>query len=149
LRIDDGEFEFDCTVRNAGRLDITLPGVPMHEFHLRGSGSLILENLDQQRLDIAIAGSGDVRASGRVESVDLTIAGSGDAEMGALSVRNLDLTIAGSGDAEVAPSDSADISIAGSGEVRFVVQPRNVSTKIVGSGRIVNAPEANAAAPTP
>ena len=147
LRIEDGEIRFDCNMRRTGRLEITLPGVPMREFALRGSGTLILDDLDQQELDIAIAGSGDVRATGRADEVELNIAGSGDADLGSLAVRRLELRIAGSGDAEVAPRETADISIAGSGDVRFVVQPANVTTRIVGSGRIVNAPAASAPAP--
>ena len=139
LRVRDGNIEFDCNMRRVGRLDITLPGVPMRRFEMNGSTQLLLDRLDQPELRIAVAGSGSIRANGRADDLRLTIAGSGNAELGALAVKRLRLEIAGSGDTEVSPQDEADIRIAGSGKVRFLVQSRNVKTSIVGSGRIINA----------
>jgi hypothetical protein len=93
-------------------------------------------------LEIKLNGRGDVRGTGTAEDVDLRIAGSGDAYLGELAVQRVKVRIAGSGDAELAPEDDADIRIAGSGRIRFLKQPRNLHTRIAGSGRIVNAPPA-------
>jgi hypothetical protein len=68
--------------------------------------------------------------------VRLKIAGSGDARLGQLAAKSTDVDIAGSGDAEIAPQDSARIKIAGSGDVRLLTDPKDVDSKIFGSGRI-------------
>ena len=46
--------------------------------------------------------------------------------------------IAGSGNTDIAPSDEADIHIAGSGDVNLHSNPRKLETHIAGSGRIHN-----------
>lgn len=105
-------------------------------------------------LDIAIAGSGDVRA-GTSQSLEVSVAGSGDVTAGA--TRSLDASVAGSGDIAVARVDgpieasiagSGDIridagespkleaSIAGSGDIRFDGEARDVSASVLGSGDV-------------
>lgn len=141
LRVRDGRVELDCRMYGIDReLDLVLPGRPFDSFTLNGTGHLVLENLKQNRLNVSLRGEGDVRANGSANDLTLNIAGSGDAEMGQLAVESSEVRIAGSGKAALAPKDSADIFIAGSGEIRFLEQPRHLQTHIAGSGRIINAP---------
>jgi hypothetical protein len=130
---------------------LVLPGRALNQFTLNGTGHLVLENINQRRLDIKLKGSGDVRGTGTAEDMDLRIAGSGDAHLGCLAIQRVRVRIAGSSDVELSPEDDADIRIAGSGEIRFLKQPRNLRTRIAGSGRIVNASPAAIpeAPPTP
>lgn len=141
LRVRDGRVELDCTMYGADRqLDLVLPGRAFDSFTLNGTGHLVLENLKQNRLNVNLRGTGDVRANGVADDLTLNIAGSGDADLGRLAVNSSKVRIAGSGKAALAPKDSADITIAGSGEIRFLEQPRHLQTHIAGSGRIINAP---------
>lgn len=141
LRVRDGRIELDCKLYGFGReLDLVLPGREFDSFTMNGTGHLVLENLNQNRVAVNLRGTGDVRASGRAEDLTLTIAGTGDADMGRLAVQSSKVRIAGSGKAELSPKDSADIEIAGSGVIRFLEQPRHLQTHIAGSGRIINAP---------
>ena len=141
LRVRDGRIELDCRLYGFDReLDLVLPGREFDSFTVNGAGHLVLENLHQNRVAVNLRGAGDVRASGQADAVTLTIAGTGDADMGRLAVQSSKVRIAGSGKAELAPRDSADIIIAGSGEIRFLEQPRHLQTHIAGSGRIINAP---------
>lgn len=141
LRVRDGRVELDCKMYGTDReLDLVLPGRSFDSFTLNGTGHLVLENLKQNRLNVSLRGEGDVRANGSARDLTLNIAGSGDADMGQLAVNSSKVRIAGTGKAALAPKDSADISIAGSGEIRFLEQPRHLQTHIAGSGRIINAP---------
>jgi hypothetical protein len=160
LRVRGHTIELDCDGGFHNRkLDITLPGRKFRSFTVAGSGKMELHNIDQPALDLTIAGSGNIKADGKTdrlkakiagsgtieatgqaEDVDLTIAGSGDARLGVLTTKRVDINIAGSGNAEVAPSDSAKIKIAGSGDVRLVTEPKDLDTKIFGSGRIMRGP---------
>src|SRR5581483_5377742 len=102
-------------------------------------GRIDLGALRQDRLAVAIKGSGSVTGSGAIDDHDLAIAGSGRMRLGTLLAKKLTVAIAGSGTIDTAASDSADISVAGSGTVRFHVKPKSVSTHIAGSGNIVDA----------
>jgi hypothetical protein len=141
LRVRDGRIELDCNLSGSDRqLDLVLPGRAFRTFTLNGTGHLVLENLNQQALNVNLHGEGDVRATGMAEDLSLTLAGAGKADLGHLSVQRSKVRIAGAGEAELAPKDSADITIAGAGEIRFLEQPLHLQTHIVGAGRIINAP---------
>ena len=139
VRVRDGRIELNCRGRwKDDALQITLPGSRMEEFRIAGSGKLELENLDQQDLKVSIAGSGSIKASGKVKDLEVSIAGSGDADMGRVASEDVSVRIAGSGNADIAPRGEAKIRIAGSGDVNLHSSPRNVETRIAGSGRIHN-----------
>ncbi|HEX4272789.1 MAG TPA: head GIN domain-containing protein [Rhizomicrobium sp.] len=160
LRIHEHTIDLDCEGGSRlGKLDVTLPGRTFRSFTVAGSGKMDLKNIEQPSLNLTIAGSGTIGvgakidrlkakiagsgtivATGQAEDVDLTIAGSGDARLGELAAKRADINIAGSGNAEVAPTDSAKIKIAGSGDVRLVTEPKDLDTKIFGSGRIMRGP---------
>ncbi len=90
--------------------------------------------------DIEIAGSGDIRLKGEVNSkkMDIEIAGSGDVVADSLFCERLDLSIAGSGNARLkGAGNEAELEIAGSGSIKgydFSVQ--DLSCEIAGSGNI-------------
>lgn len=141
IRVRDGHVEMDCHRWHGGHraLNITLPGREFRKFGVAGSGKLLLDGLNQDRLKVSIAGSGTIRGNGRVENLDVHIAGSGDADMGEVASAVARVHIAGSGDADIAPRDEADIHISGSGDVTLHSNPAHMETHIAGSGDIRNA----------
>ena len=140
LRVRDGRLEMDCRNWHGDRdsLTITLPGREFKKFGIAGSGNLVLHNLDQGRLKVSIAGSGNIKADGKVENAEIHIAGSGDADLGAVKSQVSEVHIAGSGNTDIAPTDEAEIHIAGSGDVNLHSNPKKLETHIAGSGRIHN-----------
>src|SRR5690242_19194736 len=78
LRVRDGIIELDCRGwRDRTRdMTITLPGREFVKFELTG-GKLALDRLNQNEANIKIAGSGSVKANGRIDGLKLEIAGSG------------------------------------------------------------------------
>lgn len=139
VRLRDGTIELDCNHWRGSRdLQITLPGRTFRKFGIAGSGNLLLEALDQEKLRVNVAGSGDVKADGKVKEIEIHIAGSGDVNMGQVASRRAEVHIAGSGDTDIAPSEEADIHIAGSGDVNLHSNPPKLETHIAGSGRIHN-----------
>ncbi len=119
-----------------GKLDIVLPGQPFHTMEMAGSGDLVLENVSSPDLLLRIAGSGDIRAQGKSENVKVNIAGSGDAHLADLEMKTLKINIAGSGDVEAGPADSLDLRSAGSGDFKLLSQPKHMTTKFAGSGKL-------------
>lgn len=140
VRVRDGHIELDCNSwrMGDGHLDVTLPGREFRKFGIAGSGKLLLEGLDQDRLKVFIAGSGEAEGHGRVDNLEIQIAGSGDANMAGIQAGSAKVHIAGSGDADIAPRDYADIHIAGSGDVTLHSSPAHMETHIAGSGDIRN-----------
>jgi len=140
VRVRDGRVELDCRGGDLDRdsLEITLPGREFKKFGIAGSGNLVLHNLDQEKLKVSIAGSGNIKADGKVEHAEIHIAGSGDADLGAVKSQVTEVHIAGSGNTDIAPSEEAEIHIAGSGDVNLHANPKRLNTHIAGSGRIHN-----------
>jgi Putative auto-transporter adhesin, head GIN domain len=141
VRVRDGRIEMDCNGGWRDRrdtLEITLPGREFKKFGIAGSGNLVLQNLNQNRLKVSIAGSGSIKADGKVQNAEIHIAGSGDADLGQVVSRVSEVHIAGSGNTDIAPTDEADIHIAGSGDVNMHSNPKKLETHIAGSGRIHN-----------
>ena len=140
LRVHDGRLELDC--RNwhgdSDALTITLPGREFKKFGIAGSGNLVLSKLDQMSVKVSIAGSGSIKADGKVERAEVHIAGSGDADLSGVKANITTVHIAGSGNTDIAPTDEADIHIAGSGDVNLHSNPKKLETHIAGSGRIRN-----------
>ena len=140
VRVRDGRVELDCRMGSNGArdLEITLPGREFKKFGIAGSGSLVLHNLNQEKLKVSIAGSGSIKADGKVENAEIRIAGSGDADLGRVASKMSEVHIAGSGNTDIAPTDEAEIHIAGSGDVNLHANPKRLNTHIAGSGRIHN-----------
>jgi hypothetical protein len=135
LRVRDGRIDLEC--RNADRddLTLTLPGRMFRHFTLAGSGMLMLQDIDQPRLELTLRGSGSVEASGAAPDTEVDISGSGDAKLAALKIMRLRLHINGSGDAEAAPEEDADVQINGSGEAHLAAAPvKRLRLRTNGSG---------------
>lgn len=139
LRIEDGQILFDASMvyPQSSTLEVRITGPSLESFGLKGSGALVLENIAQKHLDINLFGSGSVRGRGAVENLELKAFGSGNAELGELATVDLDISMFGSGNVEVAPTGNVEVSSFGSGDVRLRTKPRHLSTKMIGSGRLI------------
>ena len=82
-----------------------------------GSGNLKLAAVNGGAVEIAIAGSGKVAAAGKSASTKIEIAGSGDVDASGLAAKTADVSIAGSGNVRAQASDTATVEIMGSGDV--------------------------------
>lgn len=88
------------------------------EASIGGSGSIAVASIDGP-VDVAIGGSGDITIrGGRATSMDVAVAGSGNVRFDGIAA-SLDASIAGSGDVRVREvTGVVSRSIVGSGEVR-------------------------------
>jgi hypothetical protein len=138
LRVGQGQIRWceDCRIRGE-RLDITVSGVTLHNVALHGAGGDIqMGRLDQDRLRLAISGTGKLSAGGRIDQVDLAISGSGSAFLGDASVRRANIHISGSGDVDLTPRDEANVHVSGSGNIRMKSMPVRLNQSVSGSGGV-------------
>lgn len=139
-----GEMDLDQITASRGEMKIAGSGtfragsvaIGELEMGIAGSGRAEFGQLQSRMAEIDIAGSGTVIAKGAVEDLKIDISGSGNADFGEVASRTADADISGRGDVAMAPSETAKIRISGSGDVRLRSDPKNLDTKISGSGRI-------------
>jgi hypothetical protein len=150
LVVEDGRISFEHSRRhrrNFGRaLTITLTAPDVQRFDLDGSGRLEIRDYRQDKLDVSLAGSGDITARGQAREVNLDIAGSGRADLGQIVAETAEVNIAGSGEATVAPTKRARLDVSGSGDVTLLTPPADLQSEVSGSGTIRQGASASAAA---
>jgi hypothetical protein len=105
------------------------------EGDVAGSGALRLASVAGGKMKLSVAGSGDVQAAGKADSINISIAGSGDVNAGGLATRAADVSIAGSGNVTANASETASVSIMGSGDVE-VTGGAKCSVSKAGSGNV-------------
>ncbi|TXG39450.1 head GIN domain-containing protein [Seonamhaeicola maritimus] len=101
---------------------------------LAGSGDVSLD-LKTNSVKAAIAGSGDMKLKGNTNKLEVKIAGSGDFHGFDLQANNTEVSVAGSGDAEVVSNENLKARVAGSGDIKYIGSPEK-DTKVAGSGTI-------------
>ena len=115
------------------RVAITTPG--LDALSIRGSSDAEVSGIAGGSFSAEIKGSGDVRASGKVDRLDAVIAGSGDLHLDGLEAREANVGVSGSGDVEVWTTESLVASVSGSGDVRYRGDPK-VTKSVAGSGSV-------------
>jgi hypothetical protein len=141
VHIENDTLSLDCELaRRSARLEIDLTGPAITNWKLLGSADLTLTDISQRQLHLNIKGSGNVIASGAVETVGLKISGSGNAQLKSLIAKSAEIEIRGSGDTQLTAETNADVSISGSGNVELFGHPNLSRSEVRGSGRITKAP---------
>ena len=107
------------------------------EVSISGSGNATMD-VNTPSLDASISGSGKATVTGQTKTIDVSIAGSGDFEAPDLKSETAKVSIAGSGNARIFASVSIDASIVGSGDVIYSGSP-SISKSIIGSGELKQA----------
>ena len=129
-----GRFKWRFFHNNLIRVELEGPAIG--QWHLNGSGALYLNAVSQPVLNLALTGSGDIRAAGHAETVQIVMRGSGDVDTGLLTQKQTTVEMTGSGDATIAPSKSARLSITGHGDIRLLSHPPVLQINKTGEGDI-------------
>jgi hypothetical protein len=137
VRVGQGQIRWCQDCQAIRGLEVTVGGVTLHNVALHGADvNIQLGRLDQDRLNLALAGTGEISASGRVDRLSASIAGAGNIRMDDAKVQRASINIAGSGDVNVTPREEASVHVAGSGRVRMTAMPSRLNQSITGSGGV-------------
>ena len=137
LRVRNGTIDLDCHGwRDRDQIRLTLPGREFRAFAIAGRSDLGLEKMNQASVKIDIAGTGTVRAEGKIDDVSIRIAGVGHADFRKVASLTTRVELAGVGSADIAPTDTATIKIAGPSTVNLHSTPKNLDTQIAGPGHL-------------
>lgn len=141
VRMENGALSLDCEPNGlSSKLEIDLTGPAITDWKLLSSANLTLTDISQAQLQLTMTGSGNVVATGAVETVGLKTTGSGKAELKSLVAKSAEIETTGSGGAQLTAETNADVSISGSGSVELFGHPNLRRSKATGSGRIIQAP---------
>lgn len=103
-----------------------------------GSGNLSLDFDSFKDLDLSVAGSGNIDLkSTTTNSINAKVSGSGNIDCSSISSKDVEAKLSGSGNIKVFASNSIDAKISGSGNVYYKGNVQNISTKVVGSGKVL------------
>lgn len=105
------------------------------EIAVAGSGDIHLD-LKVNAAHAAISGSGDVELSGKSTEFDAAVAGSGDIKAYELQSETAELKISGSGTIQTSVEKEIVARISGSGNIRYKGNPRVEDIKVSGSGKV-------------
>jgi len=119
-----------------GRAAVFIGGPTAPDMHIRGSGDVVLQGVEQQALDLRMVGSGGIEVDGRVERFTAEVSGSGDIEASDLVAQGVDCSVAGSGDLVVHAVQGVRARVAGSGDITVHGAPPVRDTRVAGSGDI-------------
>jgi hypothetical protein len=128
IKMEPGSYNFSRPVK-VRVCTPELRGVTMS-----GSGDARVRNMAGSSLSLAIRGSGDILAKGKVKRLEAKISGSGDMHLDDLRARYATVKIAGSGDMHLWVTEELEGSISGSGDIRVHGEPVVTSFRSSGSG---------------
>jgi hypothetical protein len=129
-RIRDINIAGSGFVKGAGKFS----GAEKLNIEVAGSGDVVL-NVNTPKVNVDIRGSGSVTLSGETKDAFVDIAGSGNYMAQDLLTENTDVDIKGSGDARVYADNDLEADILGSGTV-FYKGKAHVHSNAAGNGRI-------------
>jgi hypothetical protein len=148
--LDGSHLQYaDDDGNNSGPIKVTLSAPDVRHFAINGSGGLTIDGFNQDDLDVAVSGSGNVTAKGKARDVKLDISGDGDVDMSELAADSAEADISGSGRASIAPANAADLHISGDGEIDLKTRPAKLNSDVSGSGRIVEGDNGLPSPPRP
>lgn len=129
--------------RSTGPIVYRLTVTELHAIEASGSTEVEAADLSGDTLTVRVAGSSDVHLAGAVGHQEVTVSGSGDYRAEGLLSDVAVVDVRGSGDATVRVRETLDVTIGGSGEVRYLGAPR-ITQEINGSGDLTPLTETEA-----
>jgi hypothetical protein len=106
---------------------------------LTGSGNVVVDGIEAERLVVDLPGSGTLTGNGAVTRLEVTVGGSGVAQFTRLVANDVQAVVSGSGSIFVTATRSLDASVSGSGAILYAGNPRDVTKSVTGSGAITGS----------
>ncbi|PRC90847.1 head GIN domain-containing protein [Solimicrobium silvestre] len=114
------------------KVTITVPALRL--FKGKGVSSVVLKNIDGDRIDIGYEGVGNLEASGKIKWLRLKANGVGDVDTKKLLAENADVDFDGVGSVEMYASNHLNVVAHGVGSVTYYGNPHSIDKSIDGIG---------------
>ena len=138
-RIENGTLIIDTRgsfrTRTSPKAFVTVPNIDY--LGSRGSGDADIAGVANRRLELALQGSGNIKATGRTEEVKVALKGSGNIDTRGLRAGSADVSLTGSGNVSVVTNGVLGARLAGSGNIYVDGQPTVRNVREAGSGNVI------------
>lgn len=140
-----------ATVNGGGRLSVSRMRGALVRLALTGAGAIRVGEVDAERVDATLFGTGAVTLAGRARDARFQSVGAGAIDAGGLTVDALSVNVQSDGDARFFARDTATVNATGRGSVRIDGRPtctvRGSAPVVCGEGtpaaaRLAGAPAA-------
>jgi hypothetical protein len=150
IKMDDEDFKTHetinvyITVKELCMLELAGSGKMIGKSHINcddmslkiaGSGN-ITADIRSLSVKISVSGSGNLDVVGATTSMDIKVAGSGSVNAKDLQAVNSSVEITGSGSSTINTKEELNVTITGSGGVKYLGEPAKLHTNITGSGSV-------------
>ena len=125
---------------SAGTLLIEKLQTDSLELNISGAGDVTLTDLDAGNLVFRLSGAGNAKANGVVDELEMRISGMGSFNGENLQSQTAQVGISGAGNATVWVENELDANISGAGSIKYYGKPE-VSKTISGAGSVNNIGE--------
>lgn len=109
---------------------------PTLRLTVTGGGEVQLQQLAARELTIALAGSGRFSATGKAQHLQGSVEGACELQLAHLAARHANLALASSADATLWVAEALDVSVRGSGDLRYYGDAQ-LRRFLSGSGSII------------
>jgi len=144
---DSAKIEIYITVPEIGALSVSGSGDIINDgpidtrildVAVSGSGNVMLDDLEAERVKVTVSGSGDVKLAGSGKTGDLSVAVSGSGNFRGIDfpAEDVEVKMSGSGNVDVYAENSLKVRAAGSGDVTYRGNP-SIDQSILGSGKVL------------
>lgn len=118
-------------------IDVVLEVPVLRHVNVKSTGTVTLEDVSDDNLELVISGTGSIHASGHVNQLTVSVEGTGDIDAFDLKADDVTVIVDGSGDAKVTAIQSLHATITGMGDLTYRGNPRSVQTDISGMGDVI------------
>lgn len=138
LFVDDGvlTLEHDDEHFSTANVALVVTMPALESFRVRGAVDARLNDLDQERFELRIAGAGNIEITGTCGEAELQLAGAGNISARRFECENVEADLAGAGHLEVYASEAINVRVAGIGNIEVYGSPTKVRRRLAGLGSI-------------
>lgn len=138
-RVEGGRLKLSTTssVRPSLPLQVKLTTPELARVAISGASNVNARGLTGARFRLEISGAGEVELAGKVERLEIVISGAGKVQAARLVTKTASVVGSGAGKVELHASESLDVKLSGVGKVLYHGDPKKVTRKISGMGKLI------------
>jgi hypothetical protein len=122
----------------ANPVQIRLSSSKLDKGSFYGAGDISLHKINNNHLQLSLTGTGDLIASGKVNTLELSVKGSGDVNTKSLIAKHVTVISEGAADITLTATKTLNVHQSGIGDIIFFGNPETVRKQTSGIGEIVS-----------
>jgi len=129
------------TIKNSGDAEVTEVDTDNFSIRITGSGSVYIDTLNVQRLDMELTSSGDLTVGeGEADEQHIRLSSSGEYDGENVVCQNADVKLTSSGNATLHVLERLEADLSSSGNVYYIGNPKIIYKDSSSTGRVRSLP---------